>query len=93
MVALAQGISKRYLHFLFACMGTTFGEQLLRVRLDRARLLLSDERFGGIPIGEIAARCGFSEPSHFARCYRQYFGSAPRAYRSGLRRQPVPVAT
>ncbi len=92
MIALAEGISKRYLHFLFASNGTTFGEQLLRVRLERARRLLSDERFSDVPIGEIAARCGFAEPSHFARCYRRRYGSAPGAYRTASRRLSLPLA-
>ncbi len=92
MVAQENGISKRYLHFLFANSGSTFGEQLLRIRLDSARRLLSDERFADVPIGEIAARCGFAEPSHFARCYRRHFGAAPGAYRSALRRRSVPLA-
>jgi AraC family transcriptional regulator, positive regulator of tynA and feaB len=85
-VAAAHGISKRYLHFLFAAAGTTFGEELLRARLQRARQLLSDVRFAHVPIGEVAARCGFAEPSYFARCFRRRFGSAPGAYRAGLRR-------
>lgn len=92
VVAAAHGISKRYLHFLFASAGTTFGEQLLHVRLDRARSLLTDERFADLPIGEIAARCGFCEPSHFARCYRRQFGLAPGAYRGTLRREPARIA-
>jgi AraC family transcriptional regulator, positive regulator of tynA and feaB len=91
-VAAAHGISKRYLHLLLARAGTTFGEELLRVRLERARQLLSDARFADVPIGEIASRCGFADPSHFARCFRRSFGSAPGAYRSGLRRFPRPLA-
>ncbi len=85
-LASAHAISKRYLHFLFARAGTTFSEELLRVRLQRARQLLSDGRFADMPIGEIAAHCGFAEPSYFARCFRRRFGSAPGAYRVGLRR-------
>jgi AraC family transcriptional regulator, positive regulator of tynA and feaB len=85
-VATTHGISKRYLHLIFARAGTTFGEELLRVRLQRSRQLLSDARFAHVPIGEIAARCGFAEPSYFARCFRRRFGSAPGAYRAELRR-------
>jgi AraC family transcriptional regulator, positive regulator of tynA and feaB len=93
-VASEHGISKRYLHFLFACAGTgtTFGAELLRVRLQRARQLLSDARFADVPIGDIAARCGFAEPSYFARCFRRRFGSAPGAYRIALRRAARPLA-
>jgi len=86
-VAAAHGISKRYLHFVFAGEGTTFGEQLLGVRLGRARELLADERFARVPIGDVAARCGFAEPSHFARCFRSRYGAAPGSYRTHLRRQ------
>jgi AraC family transcriptional regulator, positive regulator of tynA and feaB len=91
-VASEHGISKRYLHFLFACTGTTFGTQLLRVRLQRAQQLLSDARFADVPIGDIAARCGFAEPSYFARCFRRHFGSAPGVYRTTLRRNARPLA-
>jgi AraC family transcriptional regulator, positive regulator of tynA and feaB len=91
-VASEHGISKRYLHFLFARAGTTFGAELLRARLQRARELLSDARFAPVPIGDIAARCGFAEPSYFARCFRRRFGSAPGAYRMGLRRAARPLA-
>lgn len=86
-VAAAHGISKRYLHFLFAARGATFGGTLLGVRLARARQLLADERFARVPIGEVAARCGFAEPSHFARCFRTRYGAAPGSYRAHLRGQ------
>jgi AraC-like DNA-binding protein len=75
------GISTRYLHYLFAKRGTTFGRELGRLRLERARDLLSDPRCRELPIGEIAARCGFAEASHFARCFRGCFGVAPTDYR------------
>jgi AraC-like DNA-binding protein len=75
------GISARYLHYLFAKRATTFGRELLRVRLERARDLLSDRRCKDLPIGEVAARCGFAEASHFARCFRGSFGVAPTDYR------------
>jgi len=84
-VASEHGISKRYLHFVFACAGSTFGAALLRVRLERARQLLTDARFADVLIGEIAARCGFADPSYFARCFRRHFGSAPGAYRTAPR--------
>jgi AraC family transcriptional regulator, positive regulator of tynA and feaB len=91
-VASVHGISKRYLHFLLARAGTTFGEALLRVRLQRARELLSYPRFADVPIGEIASRCGFADPSYFARCFRRRFGSAPRAYRMAVHRSPRALA-
>ncbi len=80
-VAQDLGISARYLHYLFAKRSTTFGRELLRARLERARDLLSDRRCADLPIGELAARCGFAEPSHFARCFRGSFGVAPTDFR------------
>ncbi len=80
------GISTRYLHHLFAKRGTTFGRELVRVRLERARDLLSDTRCKDTPIGDIAARCGFAEASHFARCFRSSFGMAPSDFRRGSQR-------
>jgi AraC-like DNA-binding protein len=75
------GISARYLHYLFAKRATTFGRELARVRLERARDLLSDPRCKDLPIGEVAARCGFAEASHFARCFRGSCGVSPTDYR------------
>jgi AraC family transcriptional regulator, positive regulator of tynA and feaB len=75
------GISSRYLHYLFAKRATTFGRELVRIRLERARDLLTDRRCKDLPIGEIAGRCGFAEASHFARCFRGTFGVAPTDFR------------
>jgi AraC family transcriptional regulator, positive regulator of tynA and feaB len=80
-VADAHGISKRYLHYLFAQANTTFSSELMRVRLERAQRLLSDGRFAKISVGEVAARCGFVDPSHFARRFRKTYGQGPTQYR------------
>ncbi len=80
-VATEHGIGKRHLHFLFAKQGTTFGADLMAVRLERARQMLQDRRFDHVPVGEIATRCGFTDPSHFARRFRLRFRSAPAAFR------------
>jgi AraC-like DNA-binding protein len=85
-VAAQHGIGKRHLHFLFAKQGTTFGAELMEVRLERARQMLQDPRFDHVPVGEIATRCGFTDPSHFARRFRLRFRTAPAAYR----KQPLP---
>lgn len=80
-LADAQGISRRYLHHLFARAGTTFGAELMQLRLEAARRLLDDQRWSALGISEVAARCGFAEPSHFARRFRQAFGRSPQDYR------------
>jgi len=80
-VAAALGLSRRYVHLLFASAGSTFSQELYECRLRRAQRLLGDKRFDGLGIAEIAWNCGFSEPSHFTRRFRERFGAAPSAYR------------
>jgi len=84
-VASEHGISKRYLHLVLAKGGTSFGSALIEARLKRAKALLDDVRFARTPIAEIGWRCGFSNPSHFARRFRRRFGAAPADYRKTLR--------
>lgn len=84
-VAELHGISKRYLHYLFAQANTTFSHELMRVRLECAHRLLSDARFAKIPVGDVAARCGFVDPSHFARRFRSAYGQGPTQYRDRCR--------
>ena len=81
-VANQHRISKRSLHYAFAAANTTFVEQLMRLRLERAREMLSDTRFADLPVSEVATRCGFADPSHFARRFRQKFGEPPLNFRS-----------
>lgn len=81
-VADAHGISKRYLHYLFAQKSTTFRNELIRMRLDSAHRLLSDKRYAALTVGEVAARCGFLEPSHFTRRFRKAYGAGPTEFRA-----------
>jgi len=85
-VARVHGISKRYLHYLFAHMNSTFGDELMQTRLEGARRLLSDARFSTLSVSEVAARSGFLEPSHFARRFRRAFGSGPMQFRLAQRK-------
>ena len=85
-IADAHGISKRYLHHLFAHTDSTFGSELMRMRLDCAHRLLSDTRFAALTVSEVAARCGFLEPSHFARRFRKAHGAGPVEFRAARMR-------
>lgn len=87
--AANHGISRRYLHLLFARGGTTFGGELMRLRLEAAHRMLSDPRCDALAVLEIAARCGFAEPSHFARRFRGAYGMGPLEFR---RRRLAPPA-
>lgn len=80
-IAVAHGISARKVHHVFAAQGTTFRSELIRMRLERAREMLLDERFRSVPVEEIARRCGFSDARHFRRRFREQFDTTPAALR------------
>jgi AraC-like DNA-binding protein len=73
-VATEHRISKRTLYYAFADAGTTFVNELMRLRLERARQLLSER---DLSVTEVATCCGFNDSSHFARRFRRQFGLAP----------------
>jgi len=80
-VASTLRVSRRYIHALFASAGTTFTQELWNCRLQRAQRVLIDKRFAGVSIAEVAWNCGFTEPSHFTRRFREHFGVPPTTYR------------
>ncbi|HWJ69600.1 MAG TPA: helix-turn-helix domain-containing protein [Sphingobium sp.] len=80
-LARSCGISKRYLHMLFANMGTTFGKELLNMRLEQAKTMLDDPRHARRSIADISFDCGFAEQSHFARRFRHRYGVNPTSHR------------
>jgi AraC-like DNA-binding protein len=82
-IAAEHRISKRTLYYAFADAGTTFVDELMRLRLERARQLLSER---DLSVTEVACRCGFNDSSHFARRFRRQFGLAP----AQLRRPATP---
>ena len=55
-------------------------QYLMEYRLSKAAQLL---RSTDLPVGEIAGRVGFSQASHFGKCFREKTGLAPGAYRKG----------
>jgi AraC family transcriptional regulator len=61
---------------------TTPHQFLIRRRIRRARLLLSDTDDS---ITDISTAAGFSTPSHFATTFKQHVGVTPSAYRAALR--------
>jgi AraC-like DNA-binding protein len=59
--------------------GFTLGELKNACRVDLARALLGD---GGLTIGAVAQRVGFSDSTTFSRAFRQWTGHSPGAWRS-----------
>jgi AraC family transcriptional regulator len=59
--------------------GSTPGQYLLSLRLDRAARLLAANR---LSVAEIALECGFADQSHFTRQFRRAFGMPPARFRN-----------
>ena len=79
------GLSRAQLHRKLVALTTcSAGEFLRRLRLERASDLL---RANVGTVSEIAYQVGFTDPSHFARCFRHQFGVSPGSLR------PTPLRT
>ena len=74
-------ISERTLHRCLNNAGLTFSGLLSDCRMAVARRMLSEPRFDHIGISGIGLRVGLSDPSHFIRRCRRYFGVTPAAFR------------
>ncbi|MHB9131228.1 MAG: helix-turn-helix transcriptional regulator [Armatimonadota bacterium] len=87
-IAQQVGMSVRHVTRLFRQMAdTTLTSFIRQVRLDHARYLLreTDEK-----ISEVCARSGMTDHGYFYRCFQQYCGMSPQAYRRMNRQQQVP---
>ena len=80
LVADACGISKRYLHELFANVNATVAQHIREQRLIAARDLLQMPNPG--PLSDVAYRFGFSDQAQFSRLFKAMFGQTPSAYRA-----------
>lgn len=79
LVAEACGISKRYLHEIFADGNGTVSQHIREQRLIAARNMLQMPNPG--PMSDIAYRFGFSDQAQFSRLFKAMFGLTPSAYR------------
>jgi LacI family transcriptional regulator len=62
-----------------AAYGRTPGEELRRVKLERAKHLLVTT---GLAVTRIAALCGFGQPGKFYNFFKRETGCGPRQYRA-----------
>jgi AraC-like DNA-binding protein len=79
-IANAHGISRRYLHQIFAHHGHTVSGWIREQRLLRSREEL-DRNGAKASVTEIAYRWGFCDSAHFSRAFRQRFGMPPGRWR------------
>lgn len=84
-LALVAGATPRQLQRLFLHhLGVAPMQQYLSLRLERAQTLLQQTT---MPLTELAMACGFVNPNHFSRTYKDRFGHPPREERlPGARR-------
>ena len=74
------GISEVYFRRLFQqAYGMTPKQYICSIRLRRARQLLAESR---MPIGAVAAECGFASLYHFSRAFHEASGISPSEYRA-----------
>ncbi len=87
-IAEAEGISKRYLHLLFSDQETTLSRYIQRQRLDACRSALGNPE-SDLTTTEIALEWGFSDVSHFHRCFKAAYGVTPRQYKLEAQQRPA----
>jgi AraC family transcriptional regulator len=79
-IATELDMSQYYFCRLFKqSIGMTPHQYLIQQRVERSKQLLKQPEQN---IVDIAAQCGFANPSHFARCFRQRVGISPQQFRS-----------
>lgn len=75
--------SRRILESRFKkLLGRTPHEEILRVQLDRAKMLLAETE---LPMVQIAERAGFTHVEYFSAVFKREVGSPPTRYRAHYR--------
>jgi len=78
-LAIEVGISKDKLQAgLMLKMGLTLHDYILKVRVEKAKLLLVDTND---PVKSIAGTTGFNNDSHFCKVFRKFTAVSPVKYR------------
>lgn len=80
-LAAAMGVSLRYLQALFHEHDRSISDWIWRRRLEVAAQRLSDPGFAHTTVGALAYGCGFSNQSHFSRCFKDRYERTPSDYR------------
>jgi AraC-like DNA-binding protein len=80
-VAAAVGVSRRYLHRLYAEDGRSFREELIALRIEACLRALLDANQAELTIAEIAYAAGYADISQFNRHFRRLKGTTPSELR------------
>jgi len=92
-IAAALNCTKRYIHKVFQCEGTSVSESILRMRLSRCRDDLRNPARSLNSITEIAYSWGFNNPAHFSKAFRDEFHVAPSFFRREAQGGSAPPET
>lgn len=80
-IAKKTGVSKRYLHMVFQAEDVSVSRYIQHQRLEACRRTLASPAMRHLSTTDIALEWGFSDASHFHRCFKACFGTTPRNYR------------
>ena len=87
VLARSAHISESYLRKLFHRQyHTTPKQYILELRLQKAKLLLTDTASS---VTEVAEACGFSSVYHFCKAFKMRTGTTPTQYAASHRRQKI----
>ncbi|SDE25568.1 AraC family transcriptional regulator [Kordiimonas lacus] len=77
-IARLMGMSERSLQRALSAEGAAFRDMLSDVRREEAGRLLRETK---LPVADVAARLGYSEPAAFVRAFRRWFDASPNQWR------------
>lgn len=80
-IATAMNVSRTVLYARVRTLfDSTPNNYVLNTRIEYAKRLL---RRDGVPVADVAYRCGFSNPKYFSRCFKKLTGKRPSEYSEG----------
>lgn len=83
-IAESNGISTRYLHWLFHQADETVMQYIVRLRLDFCARDLSNLKMARRRISDIAYFWGFQDTAHFNKRFKQQYNMSPTAFRESI---------
>jgi AraC-like DNA-binding protein len=82
VLAVKLGITPRYVQTLLAENDTSFIDEVIQRRLQRAHEMLCSPLYSGMTIIDLADHCGFASVSNFHRMFRRAFAATPSEVRT-----------
>jgi AraC-like DNA-binding protein len=90
--AQALGLSRRYVHKLYAGEGRSFRQELISLRIEACLRAFAEDRSAAKTIADIAYAAGYTDISQFNRHFRRVMGATPTAIRRAMLEKARPAA-